>query len=101
MVGQFPILFLLTGSDPASQFQPVRMLQCEAKGPVFLLGPCDCRCSYLRVTSSRASSTTECSLKDMAVGAHMYLLIGHMLSHLGFEFILFFSHRTLKYIYEL
>lgn len=40
MVGQLPILFLLIGSGPMSQLQPVWMLQCEAKGHVFLLHTC-------------------------------------------------------------
>lgn len=52
-----------------SQLQPVRMLQCEAKGH---LSPstCDFRHSYLQGISSHANCATSWSLKDMAVSAH-------------------------------
>lgn len=88
MVGQLPILFLLTGSDPMSQLQPVRVLQCEAKGHVFLLGTGDVRRSCLRAISSHANGTADWCLEDMTISVHTHLLIGHMFSYLGFKSVL-------------
>lgn len=67
--GRAASLFSCMGSDSMSQLQPVRMLQCEAKGH---LSPstCDFRHSYLQGISSHANCTTSWSLKDMAVSAH-------------------------------
>lgn len=78
MVGQLPISFLLTGSDPMSQLQPVRILQCEAKGHVFLHGTCDFRHSYLQLFPLMLIALQDRSLKDMAISAHTYLLIGRI-----------------------
>lgn len=58
IVVQLLMLFLLTRSDPVSQLQPVRILQCEAQRCIFLLCACDFRQSYLQVISSHANCIT-------------------------------------------
>lgn len=90
IVVQLPVLFLLTRSDPVSQFQPVRILQREALRRILLLCACDFRQSYLHVISSHANCITYRSLKDMAINAPTYLLIDQMFGHLVFKCILYF-----------